>query len=67
MTTTPTYQYTKNTQAFMKANDESPVIIGAAKRGGGGLYTLQNKQTFSLTLTEARSLPEEYPKWKSRA
>ena len=48
---------------FMRANDKSPVIEGSAKSGGGGYYTLKNKQRWDLSLEDCRSLPEAYPKW----
>lgn len=55
---------TKTAQKFMLANDKSNVISGYANReGGGGGYTLANGKSFTLTVEDARSLPEGYPKW----
>lgn len=56
---------TRKAKAFMKANDESNVVSGAARGEGGqgGTYTLYDGRSFRLTLEDCRSLPEEYPKW----
>lgn len=54
---------TKSAQAFMDANDQSPVYAGAAHEGGGGTYTLTDERSFTLSLMDCRSLPEGYPKW----
>lgn len=56
---------TQKARDFMKANDESPVISGAAfgQGGEGGSYTLLDKRQFSLNLKDCQSLREGYPKW----
>ena len=50
---------------FMKANDESPVVSGAAigNGGEGGFYTLKNGKSFKLSLDDCRALTPPYPKW----
>ena len=49
----------------MKANDESPVVAGAAigNGGEGGYYHLANRQSFKLSLKDCQSLGEGYPIW----
>ena len=55
---------TTKAKAFMKANDASPVVSGAARgRGLGGSYTLEDGKYFVLSLEDCRSLPEGYPRW----
>lgn len=53
-------------QQFIKENDISPVVVGAAKGNGGegAYYTLENGKRFSLSLQDCRDLPSGYPKWK---
>lgn len=61
---------TDNVQAFIAANDRSPVIEGWANESDprnpakGGTYRLQSGKTFSLSVEECRALPNGYPKWK---
>lgn len=60
---------TKMSEAFVKANDKSLVVEGFAKNadkggGAGGVYYLEDKQRFDLSLEDCRALPEGYPKWK---
>ncbi len=51
-------------QKFMKANDKSKVVSGAAHGPGlGGSYTLSNGKYFRLSLEDCRSLPDGYPNW----
>lgn len=58
------------TVEFMKANDESPVVIGAvnepdpSKPPKGARYELADGRKFNLGLATCRELPEEYPRWK---
>ncbi len=52
-----------NVRKFMDANDKSKVISGTAFEGGGGTYTLDDGQSFTFTLEEARSMPNGYPNW----
>lgn len=56
---------TAKSEKFVKENDLSPVIIGAAigKGGEGGRYTLANGKRFVLNLQDCLDLPEGYPKW----
>ena len=55
--------------AFMAANDRSPVVAGAvvhrAPSGApeGVSYTLQNRTRRELTSAAARLLPDGYPRW----
>lgn len=57
---------TKRAEAFMTANDESPVVEGWANgppRFGGG-YKLRDGRRFDLSLEDCRSLaPNSYPRW----
>lgn len=55
----------KNAKAFVKANDESPVVSGhtITLKSGGGQYELQDGRIFRLTAEESRALPHGYPKW----
>lgn len=55
---------TEKARTFMAANDESKVIAGHARLGGGGTYRLQDGRFFDLTIEDARSLPGGYPKWQ---
>lgn len=57
---------TKKSEEFIKANDKSPVIIGAAigNGGKGGIYTLANGKRYTLNLEDCQALPVGYPKWK---
>lgn len=53
------------TERFIKANDESPVVIGNANvAGGGGRYKLDDGRWFNLSLAVCRELPDGYPRWK---
>lgn len=63
MTDTPTL--TRRAKEFVKANDISRVIAGAAigNGGKGGRYTLANGRKFQLDLADLKSLPDGYPKW----
>lgn len=60
-----TIPITKKAKAFMKANDLLPVVEGTAKGNGGqgGIYWLEDRQRFDLSLEDFQSLPEGYPKW----
>lgn len=52
-------------EAFMIANDQSPVVEGYVhgKGGEGGVYILEDGRSFDLSLEEMRKLPETYPDW----
>lgn len=56
---------TTKAEDFMKANDDSPVVSGAAvgKGGQGGYYTLKNGKTFKLSLEDCQALSKTYPRW----
>lgn len=57
---------TPKADAFMRANDASPVIAGRAYGNGGegGEYLLENGRRFSLPLKDHRALRKGYPKWR---
>lgn len=52
---------TPKAQGFIDANKESPVVSGSAHPGGGGVYTLEDGRSFSLSLEDCRSMP--MPRW----
>jgi hypothetical protein len=64
---------TDNARAFQAANAKSPVVSGAARHRGaprpenviGSSYTLENGDTFTLSVAECRSMP--MPRWKGVA
>lgn len=51
---------------FMAANDDSPVVSGAAigNGGQGGVYTLADGRCYVMSGAICRALPEGYPRWK---
>ncbi len=56
--------------AFIQANDESPVISGYAiepdprRPAQGAVYELDDGRSFRLSRDVCRALPADYPKWK---
>jgi len=56
---------TRKARSFMKANDQSPVVSGAAigEGGQGGFYTLEDGKTFKLLLDDCQALTDGYPRW----
>lgn len=57
---------TKRSEAFVIANDLSPVVSGSVigTGGQGGRYTLADGTSFRLSLDDCRALPSGYPIWR---
>lgn len=59
-----TTEMTNNAKAFVRANKKFGVYQAHAigNGGQGGVYTLDNQETFTLTKAELQSMPRA-PRW----
>lgn len=53
---------TKKAEEFVRANAESPVVIGEVLGpNGGARYTLDDGRRFTLSVEDCKSMP--HPRW----